>query len=564
MQNKAFYWAVTFLKELAAKGLKHAVISPGSRSTPLVLAAASLPQLKKHVILDERSAAFLALGIGKAANTPAALICTSGTAVANYFPAVIEAKKSGVPLLLLTADRPPQLQGTGANQTINQQHIFGEFPVDFQDTGLPSTKKNDLESLKKLAVRSFDNSIKKHGPVHLNFPFQKPLEPGRQFLQSINKKNQKSVQERISTVDKKDLKCFHFNKKIVQLINTSGRPLIIVGQLAPSTKLIDIYELAKQLNAPVLSEQGVIDPDFFIQGFDGFLRNERNLKALEPDLIFRFGRQPASKSLLEAIKNWQPKKHIYLSETGQRSEIENAVTDCMEWKGKSFNNNSFHKKDSKWLQKWKEAEYDFNEMKKTALEHNSDLTDGYIYQTLSPAIPEDWFVFISNSLPARDQSLFGEWKTQNTFTNRGASGIDGITSTAMGVNIGLNEPGVLFIGDLAFLHDTNALLNKKVINEPLIIIVINNQGGSLFRMLPITEHKQHFTPYFETPQEANIAELAAAYDLKAKTVKTIKELKILDLKKMADQVDSKLQIIECQTNPDASMKLRNKLWNFEL
>ncbi len=564
-QNGAFYWTVIFLRELVSKGLKHAVISPGSRSTPLVLAAASLPQLEKHVVLDERSAAFLALGIGKATSNPAALICTSGTAVANYFPAVIEARKSAVPMLLLTADRPPHLHGTGANQTINQQNIFGRFPVFFEDTGLPVIKENDLKRLKELAGRSFNDSINKQGPVHLNFPFQKPLEPEHDFLQTVIKKNSDISQEEIKTINRNDLKRYHFSGELTDAISTAERPLIIAGQLAPSTKLFDIYELAECLNAPVLSEQGVINPEFFIQGFDGFLRNESNQKALEPDLILRFGeQQPASKSLLQAIKYWTPKRHIYISETGERCNIENAVMDSIDWNGKSFDINQFNKKSRKWLQKWKKAERNFSEMKETSLKQNADLTDGHIYHYLSPTVPEDWFVFISNSFPARDQSLFGQWKTQKIFTNRGASGIDGITSTAMGTGIGLERPGVLFTGDLAFLHDSSALLSNKILTKPLIIIVINNQGGSLFRMLPIAEHEQYFTPYFETPQEADIATLSASYGVKAKVIESVDELKNINLEKFVSQPGSRLKIIECRTDANASMELRNKLWNFKL
>src|SRR6056297_990001 len=165
--NIALQWTNTFLKALYKHGVEHIVISPGSRSTPLTLAAASNPKLQKHVVLDERSAAFTALGIGKATNIPAVLICTSGTALANYYPAVIEARQSGVPVILATADRPPTLRATGANQAIDQLKIFGNYPVFYHDVGEPRSEKNDFDRLQLLAQQAFTISREKRGPVHL-------------------------------------------------------------------------------------------------------------------------------------------------------------------------------------------------------------------------------------------------------------------------------------------------------------------------------------------------------------------------------------------------------------
>ena len=174
-QNRAFYWSVLLFRQLFRKGVTRVVISPGSRSTPLTLAAATHPGLSTQVILDERSAGFTALGIGKAAGTPAVLISTSGTAVANYYPAVIEARLSGVPLILATADRPPNLRNTGANQAIDQLKIFGDYPLFFHEAGEPAFGKTDLARLEMLADQAVDISVLQKGPVHLNFPFRKPL-----------------------------------------------------------------------------------------------------------------------------------------------------------------------------------------------------------------------------------------------------------------------------------------------------------------------------------------------------------------------------------------------------
>jgi 2-succinyl-5-enolpyruvyl-6-hydroxy-3-cyclohexene-1-carboxylate synthase len=559
VENKAFYWATIFLRSLIKAGLKHIVISPGSRSTPLTMAAAVLPQLKKHVILDERSAAFFALGVGKATNNPAALICTSGTAVANYYPAVIEARMSGVPLLLLTADRPPHLRHTGANQTINQLNIFGKYPVLFHDVSEPEIKESNFEKLSRLAGQAVQQSKTKQGPVHLNFPFSKPLEPENDFIKHISEENKN--QNTSPPISKNLQQGFQLDDDLLYKMHATDKPLVIIGQLTPATKLKSIYRLAESLHAPVLSEQGTANLNLPIQGFEGFLHNNDTKNDLEPDLILRFGRQPASKSLLQAIEHWQPNRHIYFSDSEGLSDINNTTSDFVKWNGNYFDTNKFPEKSGKWLQKWKETEEKYFDESTKVLADTSALTDAHIYHHLSPIIPEDWSIFISNSFPARDQSMFGRWKTQHIFTNRGASGIDGITSTAMGTVAGLNQPGILFTGDLAFLHDTNALLNAIELSKPLVIAVINNQGGSIFRMLPIAKQEDHFSTYFETPQNVSINKLAEAYDANYTLVTKTGKLNEISMSSFSEPG---LHIIECKTDPDASMRLREKLWNLKL
>lgn len=560
-ENKAFVWASVFLQSLQQAGMSHVVISPGSRSTPLTLAAAALPGIKTHVILDERSAAYFALGIGKATNQPAALICTSGTAVANYYPAVIEARMSSVPLLCLTSDRPPHLRNTGANQAIDQLNIFGSYSVFFQDVGEPVMKRNDLNRLSKLAGKAVFHSRGQQGPVHLNFPFSKPLEPVPSFLDSSREKTKEFIADSTDIVHEKQTATFQFDDETLHQLQSSSKPLIIAGQLAVKSSLEAIFSLAQTLNAPVLSEQGIEDPEYAIQGFEGFLRNKNNKTRLEPDFILRFGRQPASKNLLQAIKRWKPDRHIYLSDSFQQVDVKNTTTLFAEWNGSDFDINGITPKKEDWLQKWKHKEQNYFDRSSKILEDTSSLTDGHIYHHLVPQIPDDWSIFISNSFPARDRSMFGRWGTQKTFTNRGASGIDGITSTAMGVNIGLNQPGILFTGDLAFLHDTNALLNAKKLNQPLVVVVINNNGGSIFRMLPIADHSDYFSPYFETPQKADITALTTSYGIGAKTIQKLDDLKEIKLQNLISESISKLVVLECQTDPDASMKLRKKLWD---
>jgi 2-succinyl-5-enolpyruvyl-6-hydroxy-3-cyclohexene-1-carboxylate synthase len=560
--NRAFEQCVAFLAALQNRGLKHAIISPGSRSTPLVLAAASISKLQKRVILDERSAGFTALGIGKASQNPAALICTSGTAAANYLPAVIEARKSGVPLLLLTADRPGHLQNSGANQTINQIHLYGDYPVYFHHVKEKDLYGKNGNSLQALAAQSIYSAKKEKGPVHINLPFRKPLEPTEEVLESINDE----VLNPDDSFFPHDAPSKHPEtdyKHLKKTIQDAERQLIIIGQLTDRAELKPIFRLAGRLNAPVLSEQGIWDDANAIQAFEGFLRNRKNQKKLEPDLVLRFGREPASKSLLASIKAWAPNHHIHFSGTGEKSDIAQTTTAFIRWKDAPALPQIPQRSSHQWLNCWKKIERQYLHYADHLLEQKMALTDGHIYDHIAPIIPKGWNISFSNSFAARDHSMFGRWNQQNIYTNRGVSGIDGITSTAMGVNIGSGQPGVLFTGDLAFLHDIGAILNHRKIPEPLVIIILNNQGGSIFRMLPIAEQEKYFETYFETPQQADLSAIAKSYGVTVQKVETKDQLKKIDIKHVVSTSEQKMCIIECKTDPVESMNLRKKLWDTE-
>lgn len=559
-QNRSFYHCTVFFRELYKRGVRHVVISPGSRSTPLTLAAAAHPGFKKHVVLDERSAAFTALGIGKATGVPAVLVCTSGTAAANYYPAVIEAYQSGVPLLLATSDRPPELRNTDANQTIDQINLFGKFVLYFEDLGETLSNKLNTNLLADAAGNAIEKAIEFRGPVHLNFPFNKPLEPEIDFLNSTSKENENLVGNRERHIFKNPQPVFKLNDEINKKLTGADRPLFIIGQLPAGTKIEPIFEMANKLASPILSEQGFENAINPIQGYEGFLRNEQTRKQLAPDLILRFGLQPASKSLLSALEIWKPEHHIYVRHKANKKETSLDVTDILEWNGGAFDFKEPSGKSGLWIDRWKEAEKNYEKGKDEIFKKVQKLNDGHVYEHLSGQIPDSWWIFFSNSFPARDRSMFGKWSTQEMFTNRGASGIDGITSTAMGISLGESKPGILFTGDLAFLHDTNALLNQKLLADLLVVVVINNKGGSIFRMLPIADHQEYFTGYFETPQQADISHLCRGYDINYSRIDSLKELKEFSLDYFLSDSEKQLNILECVTDPDTSMQLRRKLW----
>lgn len=563
-QDRAYYWSTLFFRELCHNGVTHVVISPGSRSTPLTLAAVSHPGLRTQVVLDERSAGFVALGIGKATGTPAVLISTSGTAVANYYPAVIEARLSGVPLILATADRPPNLRNTGANQAIDQLKIFGNYPVFFHEAGEPAFDKTDLLRLEMLAQQAVEASVLQKGPVHLNFPFRKPLEPRPSFVSETERENRSLLKQTDARTHTYSLSVnrpsISVPPVIRELIEQSERPLIVSGPLSGVPAAHSIQELAEIIDAPVLSEGGFASP-YAIHGFEGFLRDETNRQNLEPDLILRFGFQPVGKAVERALRAWSPVPHIHFASSEAWHDATFSTTHRVSWQERPVDWNLERHAHSGWLARWKSAEERYIKKAESILAGEPALTDLHAYHYLTPQIPENWSVFLSNSFPVRDSQLAGRYRTPFVYLNRGASGIDGITSTAMGISIARSRPSVLFTGDLAFLHDTNALLSNHLLRQPLIVVILNNQGGNIFRMLPVAEHASYYRDFFETPQSAELSAMSGTYGVSYSLAANVEALANLDLIEMAETAGEGIYLIECRTNSEASMKLRHALWS---
>lgn len=561
-KNRAFYWSTLLIRELYNHGVNHLFISPGSRSTPLVMAAAAHPGLNKRVILDERSSAFAALGAGKATGDPAALICTSGTAVANYYPAVIEARQSGVPLLVLTADRPPNLRNIGASQAIDQNRIFSGYPVFYHDAGEPAFDKTDLNRLRQAAGQAVTIARTRWGPSHINFPFRKPLEPEPAFVKKISAENRELADTRSpgTTVHTVSPAITGLNGIIGNRPCT--KPLVVIGPMNPTDPIRSAVSLAEQLGAPLLAEVGTRPTDSHVSGFSGFLKNQQIRGKLAAGTIFRFGHMPVDKSLnlyLEELEGI-PQYHFSLDEEWQDSV--GTITDRILWDGSQPDLGELDiDTDPGWLNHWKQVERDFREYRKDLLQESPGLTDGAVFHRLGSQLEDPWNLFLSNSLPVRDMELFSSGWNNPTFLNRGASGIDGITSSAIGATITSNRTGILFIGDLAFLHDGNALLSARLLEEQsLVTIIINNRGGNIFRILPIHEHQEHYTHYFETPQQVEISQLARAHGIPYSRIETKEQLDSLDLADYANTPG--LHLIECRTEPEASMELRRQMWEF--
>ncbi|MEX0719189.1 MAG: 2-succinyl-5-enolpyruvyl-6-hydroxy-3-cyclohexene-1-carboxylic-acid synthase [Balneolaceae bacterium] len=561
-QNAAFLWSTLFVRSLFTEGVRHVVISPGSRSTALTLAFASHPGFQKHVIIDERSAAFIALGLAKASGVPAVLVCTSGTAIANYFPAVIEAAQSGIPLIIASADRPPKYRGLGASQTIDQLKIFGTYPVFFHEAGEPDITKQGKKRIQLAATQAVQNALSKGGVSHLNLPFSKPFEPDADYLKQVEKENEKKA-ERNSPKYSVEVGNTELGETFWSDLVSAERPLLIVGPNPGVDQLSFITPLSRVLNAPILAEpaSNISSSKHTIQGFEGFLRNTENWKNLNADFILRFGYQPVSKAINEYLEHHEnalqisfmnPNQWVDGSLSSDKQVILKSPLKIPDITGSA---------EKSWLKTWKKVEKQFKSYRKDQLHPSTPITDGYVFSKISEALPKKTFTMLSNSFPVRDLSLFGEFDAKEIYANRGAAGIDGITSTAIGLSISLQKPGVLFIGDIAFLHDTNALLLAKIVDQPLVIIILNNGGGTIFRMLPVHSFQEKFTPYFETPQTVSIAALCRAHKIDHTLISRPEQLNTT----FDSLIEKKgIHVMECITDADDSMELRETLWNFNL
>lgn len=561
-QNLAFYWSTLFVRSLFEEGVRNVVISPGSRSTPLTLAFSAHPGISKIIAVDERSAGFIALGQAKASGIPSVLVCTSGTALANYTPAVFEATNSGVPMIVASADRPNHLRGVGASQTIDQIKVFGTQPVFFHEAGEPNSSPNKQKRIEVAAKQAVEHSLSYHGVSHINFAFDKPFEPEADFLKMIEAENL-NHSKRSKTDYSQSTGNSELGEKFWSQLISAERPLIVVGAQSGNEDLSFITPLARALSAPIIAEPGsnIANSRHIISGYSGFLKDSEYREKFIPDLILRFGSFPVSKGVQQLLADCEHIHQIAFCNPGLPNDGDVPASQSIHLKSEleipDINGNA----DSKWLSDWKKTSKKFNVFLIDQIHPKTPLTDGYIFKEAGELLPKKCFTMLSNSFPVRDLALFTNFSGQEIYVNRGAAGIDGIMSTTIGLSSILDKQGVLFIGDIAFLHDINAFMSAKEIASSLIVVVLNNGGGTIFRMLPVYKFKQKHEQYFETPQDVRIVSLCRAFHIDHTLVSKPEQF----APAFEGYVDKPgIHVIECITDADDSMIERHKLWNFSL
>ncbi|MFM7528351.1 MAG: 2-succinyl-5-enolpyruvyl-6-hydroxy-3-cyclohexene-1-carboxylic-acid synthase [Nodosilinea sp.] len=528
-RNTNTLWASVLVGTLVRLGLKTAVVSPGSRCAPLTLALASHPQVEALPILDERSAAFFALGLAKRTGCPSLLVCTSGTAAAHYYPAVIEARESQVPLLVLSADRPPQLRHCASGQTIDQQKLFGDFPNWYAELALPQADLTLLAYLRQTLVQAWHRSLwPTPGPVHLNCPLEDPLAPvadgsaaalpgqlGEGFWRALG-----PIPGPI------DLPGPLLTDLAAQLHHWQGcdRGLIIAGPAQPPHPLPysqALATLSRCLGWPVLAEalsplrqRASLNPNL-VTSYDAILTRVGNSADLVPESVLQVGPLPTSKTLRQWLQRSQPRRWLVGPGVANLDPLHGSTTALgasLEQLAQAAAPLAPPPHPSAYRQRWLEQEHRTRQHLDQTLADLSDLFSGKVPWLMAQVLPPQTPVVIANSLPIREAEWF--WPPSDRglrpLCNRGANGIDGTLSTALGVAHG-GTPTVLLTGDLALLHDTNGWLSLPGLRGHLTVVVINNQGGGIFQGLPIAQFDPPFEQFFAMPQRVDLNHLCAAY-----------------------------------------------------
>lgn len=578
--NPSTLWAQIFVDELARAGLRHVCIAPGSRSTPLTVAFAQHPAVKVYSLLDERGASFFALGLALAGEAPVALVCTSGTAVANFHPAVIEACYAQVPLLVLTTDRPPELRHSGANQTVDQVKLYGDHVRWFVDVGLPENEPADLtlRALRTLAGRALATAAgSPPGPVHLNFPFRKPLEPtplpgarldpgpaagwqGRGDGQPFTRLSRGRL---APTPDQLEL--------LTASLSQAARGLIVCGPRCPGGDFPQaVTRLARLAGFPLLADalSGVrFGPrtgpaaDLICGAYETYLQPGH---WEPPDLILRFGAMPISANLGAYLAQQTDCHQIAIDGSGTWQDETHTLSHLLaadpaltcERVADRLAGSSLTPRDERWPARFAQAEAKAHRLVRQ--KQAETFFEGALLPEVVELLPADSLLFVASSLPVRhlDQFVAPQTKPLRVLANRGASGIDGTIASALGAAAVAGQPLVLVCGDLAFYHDLNSLLALRRCGVKATLVVINNNGGGIFQRLPIARFDPPFTDLFLTPHDLNFEPVARLFGAGYATVQTLADFRRAFQQALASP-DS--HIVEVQTDAAFHEKVRKEI-----
>ena len=552
-------YVYTIVNSLIQAGVEDVVISPGSRSTPLAYAFASLQdELNVYRQIDERAAGFFALGIAKAKAKPVVLVCTSGTAAANYYPAIVEAKYARVPLIVLTADRPHELREVGAPQTINQIRIFGENVKWSAEFPLPDEALETPPYLARHTARAAAIAMAyPMGPVHMNIPFREPLLIDFDY-KGLDVPFQKSYSSPLqpSTEAMEDLQA---------IIGIARKGLVVIGELPLATERADLWAFIEKLQWPVvvesLSNMRTSIPEscmpYIVSTYDAILKNDLFKQAVKVDTVIRFGAQPVSKFLMQFISASNPKHYVVIDEdtmfrdsTSMSTHFIHAAID--EWLEDVYTGNRL---EEGYLTMWQQAEQFAVAQVEQYTQWSSD-EGAHVYNFLQ-LVPDGADLFVSSSMPIRDIDTFLLKTTKDIriIANRGANGIDGVISTAFGYSAANpNRPTYLLIGDLAFLHDSNAFVVTRYQDVKLNVLVMNNDGGGIFSYLPQAKVETYYEELFGTPTALTFEQLAAMYHVDYAVVQEDEKLRAEHFNHPTTS------ITEVFTNRTQNTENHRKLW----
>ncbi|MEK6278424.1 MAG: 2-succinyl-5-enolpyruvyl-6-hydroxy-3-cyclohexene-1-carboxylic-acid synthase [Actinomycetota bacterium] len=566
--NRNTALASALVEELARCGMRHAVLSPGSRSTPLAVALWRQPAIEVSVVVDERSAGFLALGAAQATRRPVAVLCTSGTAAANLHPAVVEADEAGVPLVVLTADRPPELRGIGAGQTIDQLKLYGDAVRWFCEVGTHEAGDDGLLHYRSVACRAYAaaRGAPRPGPVHLNLPWREPLAP-------LPAEDQVTATSDLALEGRGDRPLTavpHFSAspdpalldELAERIAAVPRGLVLAGRQTDASLREPVVHLAAAAGYPILAEPtsqlrcGPHDRALVISGYDAVARSAP--KALAPELVVRFGDAPTSKALrqwiaaLDGCRQLVVDPHFGWNEPSNRAETLVRADPAALAAGLAERLPS--RDPAEWVGSWTEADGAARDAFASELA-GAEPTEPGLQAALGPALRDGEIVYTASSMPIRDQEAFLPPGDADVLflCNRGANGIDGLVSSGIGAAHASGRPTVIVTGDLGLLHDVGGLAALREVSTPVRIVVVNNDGAGIFHFLPQEEvmPPEEFEALLGTPRSVDVERAADLFGLPHRLIE--------DLAELPRALDAGTALIEVPVDRQRNVELHRRL-----
>ena len=551
---------VNIAKLLYKRGIRNICISPGLRNSAISLAFINHGKFNCHSIIDERSAAYFGVGLALKTHHPTVLICTSGTAVANYFPAIIEASQSRIPLIVITADRPVELLNSGENQTIHQKNIYGDFvrmAIDINMNDESNKMLSDINnSLQFIDCRNKGIVI---GPIHINIHLN-------DFTAISTTKKFNVFNKSINRMTVNEFNWMMIPYEDVFSLYTRKRPLIIIGRLSQKLNKKLINQLSNHLNAPILADslsQMRFDNKKSLSFYDHYIDNIN----MQPDLIIRIGQKPVSKKLCRQIELWEGNNNkmdfssLLIDDANRFNDDCTTVIPC---KYEDFINVMVNSTPKNISNDFYNYMINLDSKVHSILnDGNNDWSELNISKLCLASMSNNENLFIGNSMPIRYIDMIGKLNHNisiNTYSNRGASGIDGVVASALGISKSSNKRSLLLIGDLSFIYDQSSLLIAKQYNIDLTIVIINNNGGGIFSQLPASNliNKKMLNTYWTTPHNIDLKKIAQLYDFQYTKVNNTQKLNTT-LKKYKKQLG--IQIIDAVIDINSNKKILKKFKN---
>ncbi len=556
--------AGALVDELARSGVRKACVCPGSRSTPLAMLLDAHPDIRVWMHLDERSAAYFALGMAKASGEPVALLATSGTATLNFAPAVAEAHHARVPLIVLTADRPPELRDVGAPQTIDQAHLYGPRAKWFVEMPLPEPTEDAARHWRLVAARACATAAAAPcGPVHLNFPFREPLIPtmrdvphsGDAPAAHVITAPRRAARDGVAALSAE--------------LHAIPRGIIVCGPQDDAALPAAVAALSRALGYPVLADPlsgvrcGEHDRSLIVSAYDAFLRDADLAAALRPAAVLRFGAQPTSKPLVQLVRACGGARQIVVDTEDGWTEPLPPGTEIVRADPALFCEDlasaaAPRDAGSDWARTWMSCDASARAAIGSHFDGHAEISEPAVIADLASVLPDGSALFAGNSMPVRDlDSFFPAGERRIRFlANRGVNGIDGVVSSALGASTAA-APLVLVIGDLSFYHDMNGLLAAKQHGIAATIVLVNNDGGGIFSFLPQAQHPERFEALFGTPHGLDFSAAAAVYGLEFVRAGSRAEFRAAAARSIASPG---VQIIEVRTDRAENVGVHREIW----